>query len=481
VALLQAAPTAALGKELEDRKWLEVRTENFAIRSLLNKKETLELALHLEIFRAAASILIGVDLAESPVRAEIFAISGIRATQDFGVGQTSGGSFRTDLRSSWIVIRDINGERETDIALHHYVHFLLENFGGSTYPLWFREGMAEYLGAVWIRSDDVVIGGVPDSAVLMLHKRIWMHMQRVVARQADDAWAEINDRVFLGESWALLHFLLNAPEHATLLGKNLSPYSRQVNAGANPVESFEEHFGASVNELDRSVWEYIKNDRAPGVSISIDELLPEFDPVVTRLSRERISLELGEYALIQENLVQAHKWFQIAAGDETSRSRAEAGLGKILLAQGDFEQALPHFERALALAPDNPYAHLDAGRFWLTRAEQPAVQDAMIERAKAHFLAARDLDASLVEFYALYGQTLLLDGSDNEQAVIMLEEAQRLLAENGDIKLALAEAYAVVGRHDEAEKLTADLHRNVAEEAVATSLHKLLESTRLAD
>ena len=64
----------ASGAALEDRDWIEVRSENFRIRSILKEKDTIKLACHLEMFRIAVTALTNVRSTEAPIPIYIYSV-----------------------------------------------------------------------------------------------------------------------------------------------------------------------------------------------------------------------------------------------------------------------------------------------------------------------------------------------------------------------------------------------------------------------
>ncbi|HIE55821.1 MAG TPA: tetratricopeptide repeat protein, partial [Chromatiaceae bacterium] len=145
-------------------------------------------------------------------------------------------------------------------------------------------------------------------------------------------------------------------------------------------------------------------------------------------------------------------WFTIALANERTRSRAEAGFGDVLKFRGEFKAAQPRFEQALALAPNDPYSQLDIAEYWHYRAmnaDEATDRKAFLESARSHYVEAWKLDDSMPETYAMYGQTFLMQGQ-YVTAIEMLEEAERLLPANLDIRLILAEAYTGAGLKEKA-------------------------------
>jgi len=74
LGLLIMAAQPASGKELEDRKWIEVRTPNFQVRSTMSKKDSIELARYLEMFRVSVAVVTNIGRLDSPIPTEIYAL-----------------------------------------------------------------------------------------------------------------------------------------------------------------------------------------------------------------------------------------------------------------------------------------------------------------------------------------------------------------------------------------------------------------------
>jgi len=111
--------------------------------------------------------------------------------------------------------------------------------------------------------------------------------------------------------------------------------------------------------------------------------------------------------------------------------------------------------KTVALAPDDPYTQLDAAEYWHDRARQSPDEGVNLEyldRARSHYLKAWQLDDSIPEVYAMYGQTFLDEGQNHTRAIEMLETAIELLPSNLDIRVMLAQAFAGAGREQEAIK-----------------------------
>lgn len=450
--LLLIAAHPAAGKELEDRKWIEVRTPNFRIRSVLRERDTIELARQLETFRAAVFIVTNISHSDSSIPTEIYALRGTRDFKKLGIGRRAVGIFRSGLRRNLILIRDRFGMEETTTIMHEYVHFLLDSQGSINYPKWYNEGFAEYLSAEQTVSGKFVVGGVQKGRFENLSRLPWIPLQQIVSPVDYDKWSGARKSMFYAEAWGLVHFLNHRPERDTF-SQDMARYIELVDSGKGDLEAFEEAFMITTKDLDRQVKYYFNRRRLPAYQISNDALLPDFEPEVIVLSREQISLALGQAALSLGELDSAKRWFTIAATDEHARPRAEAGLGDVLKFRGDFEAAQPHFEQAVSLAPSDPYCQLDLAEYWHTRAKKTddtSNRATYLARAREHYVKAWKLDDSMPETYAQYGQTFLMERKRYDLAIEMLEQAESILPSNINVRLMLAQAYQGANRKEEA-------------------------------
>ena len=448
---------AISGKSVEDRKWLEVRTENFTVRGDLREKKLVEIAYRLETFRAAVTIVTNVSSTESPIPTEIYALSR-KGFKSLGIDRVWVGRFIPGQRSNLMLIRDSPGTGEYSTSLHEYVHFLVRNHSGLNYPRWFDEGFAEYLSAVRIDSEELVLGGIPAERMRNLEagRGRWIPLRAIISPQAYEDWGVREQGLFYAESWALVHYLHNQAAQQNSMGQRMEQFIQSIESGEDDLTAFESAFGLSLNELDRDVKNYIRRGRYREIRIKLDALAPEFAPGVFKLPREQASLALAKISLRIGEFDKAEHWYTIATMNESTRAHAEAGLGAVLKFQGQLEAAKTHFETAIALAPEDPYCQLDIAKYWHSLAAATEERDKRadyIKKSRTHYVKSWKLDDSIPETYAKYGETYLLEGEQYDRAIDMLKEAEYLLPSDLRIRLALAAAYAGAGRTQDASDL----------------------------
>jgi len=118
--------------------------------------------------------------------------------------------------------------------------------------------------------------------------------------------------------------------------------------------------------------------------------------------------------------------------------------------EGEWEIALPHFKRAIEIAPDDAICQLDFGEYWHSRAGTSEDPAELVKRERKRYVASRKLDGGIPETYAMYGYTFLLEGERPDKALEMLEMAEPLLPSDLSIRLGVAMAYFELDEPEEA-------------------------------
>jgi tetratricopeptide (TPR) repeat protein len=445
-----AAPDSVFAA-LEDKKWIEVRTNNFRVISVLNERKSVELARYLELFRVAVVNLTNIRSTDAPIPTNIYVVRG--NLNKFGLDPNAAGVYMPSLRHNTMVVRDSFGMKETSIILHEYVHFLIRNQTSLHYPMWFDEGFAEYLSASRVRRGYFEIGLVPEHRLGNLNYSQWIPMRKILAPERYERWSRERKSMFYAEAWALVHYLQGQPETNASFSESMAVYLKRIESGSDSVEAFGAAFGIDDSALDRSVKRYLTKGKLHGFQYDSAQLLPVFQPKVTRLSKARVALAMAQLALQGGELDKAEHWFKLATADAQTRARAMAGLGDVLKFRGELVDAQPFFEEALRLAPDDAYCQLDIAEYWyamLENTEDQSERERYLERAQEHLVAAWRLDDSSAETYAMLGATLLAEGRDYDRAIEMLEGARDILPSDLNVRLMLAKAYAATGRSADA-------------------------------
>jgi Tfp pilus assembly protein PilF len=214
-------------------------------------------------------------------------------------------------------------------------------------------------------------------------------------------------------------------------------------------------FGVSIRTLGRELIAYVENGRFRAFRIPKHNFATESQPSLRPLRRDEIANELGWIAL-SGNPARAQRYFEAAIAANPEYARAHAGLGDAYKFQKRWDEARPHYERALALAPDDALNQLEYAEYLHERAkaeEDPEERVRLVRQARQHYVRSQNLDPDLPETYAMYGASFLVEGEDPERGLDTLEHARAMLRSNLDIQLMLAQLYMKTGRRAEARDL----------------------------
>jgi tetratricopeptide (TPR) repeat protein len=374
-------------------------------------------------------------------------------------------------------MKDVSGINAKPIIQHEYVHFLSRNQrqGAITFPKWFEEGFAEYLGASESRRGKFYIGKTPEHRVDELANIEWIPLKKIISPDNYNEWTRDQQSTFYAEAWALVHYLQSSKTRQATYSKDMAAYLSLLNSGIPNIEAFEKGFNIDIETLALRLRRYVELKQFSYFAFDEKGLLPSFEPTVVSLSKAQASLGLASIALNHGKWELAKDWYTIAATDKQTQARAEAGLGDLLKFRNEFEAALPHFEKAIALSPTDPYLQIDLAEYWHDYALEESNID-YLQKARQYYLEAWKLDNSIPEIYTMYGRTYLYKGEDVNKAIEMLEQSRSLLPSFIPTRVYLARAYLSVERFDEARELAESIltwsHGNSAE---AKQAKKILE------
>ena len=245
---------------------------------------------------------------------------------------------------------------------HEYSHWFLHTQYGGIQPLWFAEGLAEFVESAEFRGKqgDVAWLGVARTYVGALG---WIPVERVL--QMDKNSREYRgldtSAVFHRECWALVHRGFVAKPD---FGRQMFAYLEAVNR-LEPVEdAVQASFGTSIGDLDNTVHSYLW--------VGTTFLLPS-NYKVMRLPVDPVPR------------------IPLPDGRAMSEAQALELVADIMLASGFNSERLPEVAGALQrAAPDSP-----AARSLLMRIAARNGQDAMLEQLLAN-VDAPDADPMLL-------------------------------------------------------------------------------------
>jgi tetratricopeptide (TPR) repeat protein len=234
-------------------------TAHYAIRSDLPPAKCRAYGEHLEALRAVYQDVLKRPAAEGK-RAEVLVFNapeGYYGFMDVTIGFR--GEHTRGVFSPWsgqlALFEDAEGEDTLAVlgheGFHQYAHAIL---AGA--PVWFDEGMAEYVGASRLRGKAVEVGGIQEGRLENLKAAIkygWkpVEFDRIMVEPKAIFYGEQAPFKY-AQAWSMIHFFRHGDQGRwrELLGA----YIGRLAAGDSAREAFESTFGREDLQAMQSSW-----------------------------------------------------------------------------------------------------------------------------------------------------------------------------------------------------------------------------------
>ncbi len=454
-----SAACFALAAPLEEKKWIEVRSEHFTMHSRLRERESIDMLRHLELLRSLVGRMTTTEL-EGGVPTDIYVVKSEKEFAELGADERFAGFFVPGLRRNIIVMHGLRGSGESSMILHEYVHYLFNTTGGFDYPKWYREGHADYVSAITINRGTAVLFGVLQGRAATLARGGWLPAEVLLDSSSFESLNEDQLSVFYAQSWLLAHYLFTSDKLQTRPREALPRYFELRSAGENEVAAFEGAFGIDAATLNERLETYSRKECCVVKKVAVDDLLPSFGADVSEAATGDVALGLAETALEFDNLDGAERWFRVAAAHEPVAGKATAGIGRVLVRRGRFDEAKAYFERAASMAPDDPEVLIDQSNYLLEQAlslEESTRRYELLAAAAAGYDYVESLGIVTPELLVNSSKVLWEQQVSIDRIVANLEAATRLMPSHAGAHADLAMAYASAGREQDAIRILRSL------------------------
>jgi len=202
--------------------WISLRTKNFFLIGNANEKEIRQVALKLEQFREAFTIIFPKIRFNSAVPTTVVVFKSNSSYAPFKPNANTAGYFQPGPDVNYITLTTDVGNNDPDaikltgsqdaftVIFHEYTHLLVNNTFENA-PLWFNEGLAEYYSTFKMADDQKFALGTPiGNHVYLLRDSKMLPLQTLFA--VDHKSPHYNESrkqgIFYAQSWALLHYML---------------------------------------------------------------------------------------------------------------------------------------------------------------------------------------------------------------------------------------------------------------------------------
>ena len=330
-----------------DKPFTEVRSPNFRVLTNGSEHDARRIALEFEQMRAVFAIAFpkmrlttGAPLLIFAVQTESEMKALAPAMWKNHKGPLPAGLFQHGWEKQFAIVRldqDVPGA--FNVVYHEYVHTLLHsNF--RWLPTWLDEGLAEFYGNTRFEGKKSYVGAASTRVYqLRNHPRIPLETLMVINPWTYYHGDETRISTFYAESWALVHYLVFGPDME--LGKKLSRFYAQLQAGDQQIKAFRDVFG-DLKSVEKALDEYIQAFAFHAYVIENPTPIQEKDFSSRKLTRAESDSEIAGYRLWEHDNSEATDLVERALQEDPALGVAHEEKAFINFREGKDEDALHH-------------------------------------------------------------------------------------------------------------------------------------------
>jgi len=476
--VLLTLPTAIAAQARDT--WRSVRTNNLFVIGNAEPEKLRQVAVWLEFFHSAFGRLVSRNVLDSSVPTTVVVFRDDASFTPFkplyqGQPANVAGYFQPGDDVNYIAMSlDLRERDPFSVAYHEYVHLhLKDNVPGV--PVWLNEGLAEFYGSLQFSGGEAVLGAtLPYMRLLRSQELLPLETLLSIDQRSPHYNEQDKTRIFYGESWALVHYLmLGGPGRQ----EQFKRFLHQVGRGDNVTKALENSFGMSLDTLEKELRGYIRQGELPSLRLANGD---DSQAYASYTAMQRVSLTeaeanyyLGDLLLHIGRGEDAERYFKQAIALDSGLTNAYAALGQLAVYQKRFAEAKKYLQRATT-APQHYLVHYHYA--WLLSREAVSPNGRVSEYPpetaaimREQLLRAIKLAPDFAPAYYLLAFVDLVTEHNLDEAVQMAEKARRLEPGRPGYALLLAGIHAA--RSDVAsarallEPLTRDSDLRIRSEA----------------
>ncbi len=350
------------------------------------------------------------------------------------------GEFVPTRFSNYVLLNAyMSGEAMNDCVDHEYTHFYLRSVQAGQIPLWFDEGMAEFIESSELLRNSIKVG-YPD----VFRPARWITIERLLRIDKDSKeYLTLDTNLFHFQSWAFVHKALIEDRD---FGRQMFAYLKAINDGTPIDEAVQRSFGMNVPALDQVLRAYSRRDKYRAGEMQFES------PPARELGRgreldemegldliARVMLDTGfnadrlpEVIALAKQLAPADSRVLILQLRMAVRNRNEAAIDALMKTLGPMTSD-PEVSRAVGIALFE-YVREEL------RGETPLQGRSLAEANRAFDTLVRAERTLPVDAEAAWAFGILAAALDSETAFALqrLELAQQAMPRHADLTMASA-------------------------------------------
>jgi tetratricopeptide (TPR) repeat protein len=396
-------------------QWIELRSSHFTLYSDAGEKQARHTLDQLERMRWLYQTLFpkaNVDPAEP-----IFVVAA-RNEKTFRTMEPAdylnrgslnlGGYFQRLPDKNYILLRlDATFEHPFATVYHEYTHLQFAA-DDEWMPLWFNEGLAEFVQNTEIRDKDVLLGEPSANDILYLRQNRIIPLTTLFKVDHNSPYYHEDQKgsVFYAESWALTHYLMMT-DHQNHTHR-LQDYLELVSKNEDPVIAGEKAFG-DLKRMQLELQSYISDARYQEFLLSsAASPIDQSSYTLKTLTDTQAQAVRADVLASIRRTDDARALLDSILKSDPNNVQALETMGSLAFSSGDHEEARKWYGQAVKLDSQNFLAFYHCAALSMEqpdRLENKEIETDLREaiRLNPRFARAYDL---LAEYYAMRHENL---------------------------------------------------------------------------
>ena len=336
--------------------WVKIKSPHFTVISNASEKQARQVALGFEQIHAVFTTLLSGLRTDSGAETIVIAPKDLETFKSLMPHRKNAELIAGEFFKGWekdhVIVRLDIPDENREVVYHEYVHKLLHlNF--TRLPAWLDEGMAEFYGNTWMRSDGVYIGA-PSPRISDLKSQTIIPLETILSVSHNSPYYSGGDArkigMFYAESWGLTHFLTFGKGMEN--GRKMNTYVGALQKGVESQKAFQQAFG-DLGEIEKQFRDYISRFLFPAVRL---DNLQKIDPATFTggaMSASETDANLGGYYTYAGEVDIASQRLGNALKGDPKSPLAHENEGFLYFGQGKDEDAAKEFDQAVTLEPND--------------------------------------------------------------------------------------------------------------------------------
>ena len=456
ILILGLLPSTGQARE----RWIRLDSPNFETISNASEKKSQTLIRELEQFRHVFSELFHLTNDRVPVTVFIF-----RNDKSFtpfkpvyeGKPANVAGFFQGGRDRNVIALNATANENPLHVVFHEYLH-LLTSDTPYPWPVWVKEGLAEFYSTFQVRRRDLTLGApIPRHAETLRRTRMYS-VENLFSVGHDSP--EYNEKrkqgVFYAQSWALVHYLMLHKK--AKLRPQFVRFVQLLWCGVDPMEAFQQAIEVPFQELESELQKYVRQ-RGFYAAVFKLEVVPAAEQIdVDELKPAPVQAHLGDLLYYTGRLEEAKVRYKEARRLDPPSLPPKEGLALIALREDDRETARGLLEQTSEGGSRNYLVHYYyAERLMDEVSRQSELSQAEFERISRPLRDAVELAPAFDRPYYLLGRLYRKWGRDLDEGLSFIDRALVLKPRSDYYRMARADLLLAGQDYDAAKQLFRDL------------------------